>query len=153
MIVLNTLPPRNPVLPYSLLIAEIQVLPFPRTPSLFSRYLHQRGCSPQTLTPLLHSGVYVVSGSPQTRQSVFGLGGAARESLEEHAAGRLLNLKGKRQRGEEERIVQPRRGMTAAGAVRRDAEMHCTGSVILLFSFPFFSTKPHQSAFVFQNKT
>lgn len=79
-----------------------------------------------------------MSGSPQTRQSVFGLGGAARESLEEHAAGRLLNLKGKRQRREEERIVQPRRGTTAAGAVQRDAEMYCTGSMLVLFSFLFF---------------
>lgn len=79
-----------------------------------------------------------MSGSPQTRQSVFGLGGAARESLEEHAAGRLLNLKGKRQRREEEKIVQPQRGMTAAGAVQRDAEMYCTGSVVVLYSFLFF---------------
>lgn len=83
-----------------------------------------------------------MSGSPQTRQSVFGLGGAARESLEEHAAGRLLNLKGKRQWREEERIVQPQRGMTAAGAVQRDAETHCMGIVVVLFSF-LFSTKSH----------
>lgn len=90
-----------------------------------------------------------MSGSPQTRQSVFGLGGAARESLEEHAAGRLLNLKGKRQRREEERIVQPRRGTTAAGTVQRDAEMYCTGSMLGLFSFLFFPPKLHQLPIVF----
>lgn len=62
-------------------------------------------CSPQTLTPLLHSGVYVVSGSPQILQSVCGPGELG-ESLEKHTAGRLLNLKGEDIESEEERIVQ-----------------------------------------------
>lgn len=66
-----------------------------------------------------------MSGSPQTRQSVFGLGGAARESLEEHAAGRLLNLKGKRQQREEERIVQPRSGGGCGGG-RAKGLQRCT---------------------------
>lgn len=55
-----------------------------------SGFLDQYRCILQA--PLLHSGVYVVSGSPQTLQSVCGTGGVG-ESLEKQIAGRLLNLK------------------------------------------------------------